>query len=645
MSSCGAPEGSSAYLKDVNVTSILPEYLWEEFEEIKEEQDQIDYLISEAKILYEENPLVALTLVEHAELLSRRQVSNSLLAESLYWKAFVMKESNPEDVELQRALADVKICVDIFEEDKQQLKLARALNLQADIHYSLREEEIGFRVSDRARTALLNVPKGAESYCEEWGNYYRVRAILHNVTGVRDSVPIYCNQAYQYYQECGDVKRQAVILGNLAYYHFDNYVLADSLIGAATSLLEENKYKIALRKTQLVYANMLNWRFFRNESLQWYRQSMEILQQLAADSLPIVSEVYYSLGVLHHNHTQIKPNTAQQHYDSLYYYYDLAINYSIEERNTAFLHLVEESVAGICDEIGSGRCLPLLSKCSEATQEIFRLTRVSFRESADEREQFKANESKERLYRSRTTFAIVLTLIAGIFFYMRQQTRVKALKEKLESRLETLRAQMNPHFISNSLNAIDTLVNKGETEKASEYIIDFSRLSRLILDNSVEKRIPLAKEIETLQYYLKLEKLRMRERLNYYFEIDDSLNLETIEIEPMLVQPFIENAILHGIQPKSSPGSIWIRISKNDSQQLEIRIKDDGVGRKKADEKKKKRPVDRISRGTKITEERLQGVNNYQGINIRYTDLYDKDGVACGTEVLVFYPIQYRKNL
>ncbi|MEL6972131.1 MAG: histidine kinase, partial [Bacteroidota bacterium] len=292
--------------------------------------------------------------------------------------------------------------------------------------------------------------------------------------------------------------------------------------------------------------------------------------------------------------------------------------------------------------IGPDRCLPLLTKSSEASQEIYHLTRMSFRESADKREEFKESVEREKRYRSRTGYLSVVGFLIALFYYLYQ----RSLREKLENKLEALRAQMNPHFISNCLNAIDLLVNKGDTEQASNYIIDFSRLNRLVLTNSKKKRISLAKEVETLSYYLRMEKLRMRENLNYHIEIDSTLDQESISIAPMLLQPFIENSIVHGIQNKQSPGNIWVLINRLNAKQLEIRIKDDGVGMKRAKEIKSKKFLEqeRTSWGMDITHERLKGIKSEKGASIRTVDLYDKDGAASGTEVIIHYPIIYLKT-
>ena len=166
--------------------------------------------------------------------------------------------------------------------------------------------------------------------------------------------------------------------------------------------------------------------------------------------------------------------------------------------------------------------------------------------------------------RQRIIIWSIISFIGLMIFFVAlfQRSRIRFLNNQLSMRLESLRSQMNPHFISNSLNAIDSLINQGRNEEASEYIIDFSRLCRLILSNSKKDLISLKKEIETLSYYLSLEKLRMRKTLNYSFDLQDDLNLDKIQIPPMLLQPFIENSIVHGIQKKQAPGISLLALKK-----------------------------------------------------------------------------------
>lgn len=631
--------------------ATLPEALWEEFEQIKNEKAQIEYLLAKVRQSHAVRPAMALTLAEHVELLSQKQKDDLGLAEALFWKAYILNEEDPLNIDLQRALVDVRISSDLLRGmGGQERMLARAHNLHASLLYNLYQSEQAEEYNRGAQNALSDLDQPKDSLCLEWGDFYRIRANILYDLEMPDSVAYYYDQALAAYQHCGDAKRQARLLWNYAIFYQDSFERADALMHEAITLLQEGGHQAALRKAKLDHASMLAWRFYDEEEIRWYESSMGLLRELLSDSSSEQSEVYYEMGANHHNYAVVFPEEAEAHYDSLAQYYLLAIEYGVREQNPKYVQQVGESVAKICEDI-QGRCSSILTSSAAANNEIRLITRTSFREAGDKREAFKVRVAQDRLYRNRLVLISLLAFVVGGLVYLIQRSKVKhekaekqLLKEKLESKMAALRAQMNPHFISNSLNAIDSLVNKGDSEQASEYIIDFSRLSRLVLNNSKEKRVSLAKELDTLRYYLRMEKLRMRDNLNYHFEIDENLNIDSIEIAPMVLQPFIENAIIHGIQNKQAPGNIWLQIHETDQKQLEIRIKDDGVGREKAKTIKRQSVVDRTSWGMEITAERLMSIQDEQGANIRYLDLYDEFGEACGTEVVIHYPIVHRSN-
>ena len=153
--------------------------------------------------------------------------------------------------------------------------------------------------------------------------------------------------------------------------------------------------------------------------------------------------------------------------------------------------------------------------------------------------------------------------------------------------MQALRAQMNPHFISNSLNAIEELIHDKQAQKAADYLIEFSRLCRMVLNHSRYEEITLQEEIESLKYILSLEQLRLPDKLKYAIEVDPELESSHIRIPAMLIQPYVENAIWHGIYPKEGIGQVKVIIRKKSAQQLECIIEDDGVGRAKSLERKK----------------------------------------------------------
>jgi hypothetical protein len=237
---------------------------------------------------------------------------------------------------------------------------------------------------------------------------------------------------------------------------------------------------------------------------------------------------------------------------------------------------------------------------------------------------------------------IVMAVISLILY------RRKRDKEQLTSdfknqlaRAETkaLRAQMNPHFIFNSLNSINNFVTDQKHEIASDYLLRFSKLIRLILDNSRSETIPLDKELETLQLYVQLESIRFENHFKYEVNIAENISTSSIMIPPMLLQPFIENAIWHGLMQKRTKGTITVDIRKENETFLNISITDDGIGREKAAEFKSKSATHR-SHGLKVTSERIEMMNklNSTGAHVNIIDLQDEQGHATGTKVELIIP-------
>ncbi|MGN6295587.1 MAG: histidine kinase [Ginsengibacter sp.] len=221
----------------------------------------------------------------------------------------------------------------------------------------------------------------------------------------------------------------------------------------------------------------------------------------------------------------------------------------------------------------------------------------------------------------------------------RQKAEIDNISKQLtELQLAALRSQMNPHFIFNALNSIKKFVLSNDAENADVYLSKFSKLIRLILNTTREANISLEKELEMLTLYLELEKLRFGAKLNYRVYVDPLLLERNISIPTMIIQPFIENAILHGIMHKEGEGEIEISIV-DCANHLEIDVKDNGVGRKAAAllNLDKNRPHN--SFGIEVTQARLAALKpdaeTASGIVIE--DI-EENGRAAGTLVKIFIP-------
>ena len=198
---------------------------------------------------------------------------------------------------------------------------------------------------------------------------------------------------------------------------------------------------------------------------------------------------------------------------------------------------------------------------------------------------------------------------------------------------------MNPHFIFNCLNSINSFVIDQKHEIASDYLIKFSKLIRLILDNSRSETISIDKELETLKLYVLLESTRFDNKFKCVYYIAEDVNINSIMIPPMLLQPFVENAIWHGLMQKEGEGTITIEIKKKDEDFLVISITDNGIGREKAAELKSKSAT-HSSHGLKVTSQRIDMMNkpNSTGAQVKIIDLRDDQGNATGTKVEMIIP-------
>lgn len=249
-------------------------------------------------------------------------------------------------------------------------------------------------------------------------------------------------------------------------------------------------------------------------------------------------------------------------------------------------------------------------------------------------------------------FLLVSSLIAFALIYLIFMIRIINIKkqqrldferkvERSKIELKALRSQMNPHFIFNSLNSIQHYIFNTRSDEAIKYLNKFARLVRIILSNSEKPSVTVQEDLEALKLYLELEQMRFEDKFDYEIIIDPSVDADYDIMPPLLMQPYVENAILHGLNPKEGKGKLTITLnSKNNF--LICTITDNGIGREKAAEIKRTMPFRKHkSMGMKITEDRLKILNeiNNSQLSVTITDLKDANGQAMGTRVQLFVPL------
>jgi ligand-binding sensor domain-containing protein len=246
-------------------------------------------------------------------------------------------------------------------------------------------------------------------------------------------------------------------------------------------------------------------------------------------------------------------------------------------------------------------------------------------------------------------FGLGMAMLIGLIIFYFINNRIKTIRKQAsfkhqlaEAEMQALRAQMNPHFIFNSLNAINRYILKSDKAAASSYLTKFSKLIRCILDNSRQQRIPLSQEIEALELYLSLESLRFQENFMWKIVMDEEMSPSTLFIPPMTIQPFVENAIWHGLLPKKGDCNLVVSFIAGKKEYTCI-VEDNGIGRSGSSELKQDSVINKSSVGISATARRLKlmTTDSDEMSHVHLEDLYDEMGRAVGTKVIIKIPYLY----
>ncbi|MEM7655823.1 MAG: two-component regulator propeller domain-containing protein [Bacteroidota bacterium] len=251
---------------------------------------------------------------------------------------------------------------------------------------------------------------------------------------------------------------------------------------------------------------------------------------------------------------------------------------------------------------------------------------------------------QETWFRWCLALLVIGSLMGGVYWRMRslnQRERTLLRYRAALAKQEALAAQFDHHFTFNSLNSIQRFILEQEPQAAVRYVSRFGKLIRRVMQQARETFIPLEEELETLELYLELEQSRARFPFQYQLEIDPALDRFSLELPGMLVQPFVENAIWHGLMAAERPGRLHLCFLKR-QRQLTIEIEDDGIGREASGRLKARSKLTHDSRGTQLVQERiatLEALLQYP-IKIHIEDLYDPIGTAAGTRIVLQLPLE-----
>lgn len=257
-----------------------------------------------------------------------------------------------------------------------------------------------------------------------------------------------------------------------------------------------------------------------------------------------------------------------------------------------------------------------------------------------------ANENelvKSKLQRNQTIFwsaLLVLAIVAGIMIAVNRNRQLSHEKQILTLEQDMLRSQMNPHFIFNSLNSIKLYIINNEKENAVYYLNKFSKFIRKILIASTEKDISLEDELDTMQLYMNIENIRFSNDIDFTVQVEPGINTSTIKVPSLILQPFLENALWHGLSSKKEDKQILLSVFKVDHAFVNISITDNGIGRRASEKINRDRVLKRKSVGLAITKARLANFSKRFTTDYKMDieDLYDAQDKPIGTRVIVHIP-------
>lgn len=593
---------------------------------------------------------------------------------SLYYIAFMKRRLQTWGGGIEDALADAEISRLLFERLGREDWLVRVYDLIGIIYYRQYERDRPLK-RDTARfyfqkalgqleTAGLNTEDSLNLAAEILHDLGTSYVFEHDTLA-----KTYFERSYANFVETGNesgLSRHWLSMGDL-FIKEKKYTEADSLFEKSRAFAESRLNNELLIEVYLRQSDLFLKVYRKKRTPQQFEKITDVLQKRLALQKKDKYRSYQQLGIAYKSYavTQYLKSADFKNTDSTNYYVDLAYGYvdtalayyriAIEDaREQGVLSVMDNLTKNIynncidkilenqgdCDDILDEKLPSFIALSYKKVADLMTYNLVNANNRIRDMERMENERVAGRKRRNIVWIGIGILLVSSLVFLLFLQ---RAEQKKLRARMDALRAQINPHFLSNSLNAIENLVNKGENKAASKYLVHFSRLSRMILSGSRKGEVTLSEELSTLKHFLKIEQLRFPDKLQFSFEQSPDLEADNVLVPAMILQPYVENSIIHGIKPKGGQGHLLVKTEK-EGKFLKCIIEDDGIGREKSRQLKAKSALTHQSHGMKITEERLKATGKTKGAKVEIIDRYDINERALGTRVVIKIPLKQKTN-
>jgi len=428
------------------------------------------------------------------------------------------------------------------------------------------------------------------------------------------------------------------------YFHLDQYEVARDYYNKAWELYKQSGYSHELDDCFILIGDTYMAEEKYIQAVDFYDQALEI--STVEQDLTRRAEILGKLGIIYKQKQEYQKAIAQTEQGLLIAEEVGALDLVME--GTENLSEIYERLGWDKKALAGYKNFARLKDSMFNAEKYRAITEMEVKyESAKKEQQLAMLEERNQVqmlklsWRNRLYFSSLLMLgLIGILAYILfRNQRLKTRHRAIELEQKLMRSQMNPHFIFNSLIAIQSYIYKQEAVKAGDYLAKFADLIRITLENSREEFVPLDKELKMLNAYLELQILRFEDKFTFAIEVKSDIESSMLKIPPMMAQPFIENAIEHGIRHKDEKGYIVIVFEKSDGY-IQCTVEDDGVGREKTMENAKKKTHQ--SMATSITRERLEILSRREKrkFEMNIVDLKKKNGQAAGTKVIFNTPLR-----
>lgn len=501
-----------------------------------------------------------------------------------------------------------------IEQYQNSFQIANNFNNQRDLYFSLINIGIIYDEWGKYKLALEHY-QNALFISKEINNMGYTAISLQNIgvvyheLGNFDSALLYLNKSLDISEQIGDKKgifKSFINTGDIFIKIHDNQKAIDNF-KRALQISEEsgNKTNIALASLKLGEVYTLEKKYSTAKPL--LKEALSLAKEI--EETKLIKDAYKALSDYY-----FKVNDYKNAYANYYEY--TVLKDTLYNRDSR--HEITEM------------------------QTLYELDK---KEKEIEIQDLKIEKQQNRFYY--IISAVVLLIILALLLFNSYKLKQKHYRTELERKnidieQRLLRTQMNPHFIFNSLNSINSFITDNNSDSAQSFLSKFARLMRYILENSRKTFVPVEDEINTLELNMQLEQLRFDNKFDFEINVDEKIDQEYTFIPPMLIQPFIENAIIHGIAGKTGRGKIKVEL-KPEGKLMQCTIEDNGIGRKKAMEIKRKSDSKKHrSLGMKVTQERLDILNEKteEDVSVKIIDLKDESGNPGGTKVELRIPFE-----